>query len=215
MSQFFISGIGTDVGKTFVTSALLHQAPQYRAIKPILSGYEAVSGSDAGELLEAMRQMPSEAAGAAISPFRFKAPLSPHLAAAKEGKQISPKALLSYCHQEIKKHPDLLIEGAGGLMVPITPDWLMIDWMRELKLPVILVASSYLGAINHTLLSLQALEKADLKLHALVISQSEQCAGLEDTIQSIAPFMPKGASVISVPRISGWRDAPNLLSLLA
>jgi dethiobiotin synthetase len=215
MSQFFISGIGTDVGKTFVTCALLNQEPSYKSIKPILSGYDCVAGSDAGELLQAMDETPSESAAQSISPFRFKAPLSPHFAAAKEGKVIDKEKLLNYCNKSINTKKNLLIEGAGGLMVPITPDWLMIDWMRALGLPVILVGASYLGAINHTLLSLQALEKSELNLHALIISQSENCAGLTDTAQSIAPFMPIGAALISVPRISSWRDAPNLLSLLA
>jgi dethiobiotin synthetase len=215
MSQYFVSGIGTDVGKTFCSCALLHAHPHLRAIKPVLSGFEddKAEASDAGQLLSAMNQAVTPSHLNSISPYRFKAPLSPHLAAKKEGSAIDEKALLAFCKQQMTLHKNLLIEGVGGLMVPITDEWLVLDWMKALRLPTILVSASYLGAINHTLLSLQVLKSAKLPLKALIISQSEGCVGLQDTAESIRPFMPKGAALLTLPRQSSWKAASELLPL--
>lgn len=215
--QFFVTGIGTGVGKSFCTAAMLHQAPHFRAVKPVMSGYDASqpSESDAGELLAAMRQPISEGAIHAISPYRFAAPLSPHLAAEKEGKTIAPEALIDWCLARMREQPHLLIEGVGGLMVPLNGRWRVLEWMCALNLPVIVIAGSYLGAINHTLLTLDALDRAGLPLHALLLSQSEECAGLEESLASITPYLPKNTRIGSIKRIKHWKDAPDLLPLLA
>jgi dethiobiotin synthetase len=215
MTQFFISAIGTEVGKTFCTAAMLHQSSSYRAIKPVISGYERAASSDAGELLRAMGLPVNQENAEAISPFRFKAPLSPHLAAAKENKVIDKDVLEAFCREQCRSHSRLLIEGVGGLMVPITADYLVIDWMKALDLPVILVAGTYLGAINHTLLSLKALEYAGLNLHALLVNQSAQCAGITDFCSTLEPHLPKKAHLIAVPRVNSWQNAPDLLPLLS
>ena len=216
MAQYFITGIGTGVGKTLVTASLLHQAPHYRAVKPVLSGYEEDS-ADESDAAVLQRAMPTDVTLSAISPWRFTAPLSPHLAAEKEGKAIEPEELLSWCREQIAVHPDLLIEGVGGLMVPVTPTWLVRDWIQALGLPVILVSASYLGAINHTLLTLRALSEAAIDVQAIIVSESAQDdAGLQDTVDSIAPFA-KGIPIAAVPRIhtqTPWKDAPDLLSLV-
>lgn len=215
MSQFFVTAIGTDVGKTFCAAALLHQAPHFRAIKPVMSGYEKPEGSDAGQLLEAMGKPLSDSSVAAISPFRFRAPLSPHVAAQQEQTEISPQKLLDYCRSQLQSSPHLLIEGVGGIMVPLRADYLVKDWMCELGLPVILVTGSYLGAINHTLLCLEVLARMALPLRGVVVSQSDQCAGFEAMQQSIAPYLPPSAILMSLPRLASWKDAPNLLPLLS
>lgn len=215
MSQYFISGTGTGVGKTFAAAAMLHQARHYRAIKPVVSGYDGVAGSDVETLLLAMSKPVNEAEAKAISPFRFAAPLSPHLAAVRENRTIEPEKLLRFCREQMAAQSDLLIEGVGGLMVPITPQWLVLDWIQALDLPVILVAGSYLGAINHALLSIRMMEMSGLELRGVIISQSEECAGLDETASTIAVHLPKNAALISVPRISSWKQAPDLLSFFA
>lgn len=222
--QYVITGIGTGVGKTLVSAALCHQSPGLRAIKPVLSGFDpaAPQAGDAGQLLAAMGEPCSEAALDAVSPWRFAAPLSPHLAAAREGRVIDPVELTAFCQRALSQQPRLLIEGVGGLMVPLRPDWLVLDWLETLRLPVVLVGASYLGAINHTLLSLSALRAHGLRLHALIISQSEAacCAGAEDTASSIRPFLPEGAQMLCLPRVpdrpaqEAWKAAPDLLSLM-
>ena len=222
MAHYFVTGIGTEVGKTFSTCALLHQNPHYQAIKPVLSGYDAAEpeASDAGALLVAMGETRSQENLNNVSPWRFKAPLSPHLAAQKENTAIDTEALLAFCRKQMDENPDLLIEGVGDLMAPITPQWLVLDWIKALNLPVILVASSYLGAINHTLLSLEALKSADICVQAVLLSQCEpeNDAGMEDTAQSIRPFMAADIPLLTLPRVqaadSSWKQAPSLLSVL-
>ncbi len=214
MAHYFVTGTGTEVGKTFATCALLEQNASYRAIKPVLSGYEP-NNNDAAQIMAAQRAgMLDE-----IAPWRFAAPVSPHLAAAQEKREISPKALVTFCQEQMRAQPNLLIEAVGGLMVPITPRWLVIDWMKALNIPVVLVSSSYLGAINHTLLSLEVLNASGLPVQAVIINQAGEDvdAGLEETAQAIAPFLEKEVPLVRSPRVQGadspWKNAAQLLSL--
>lgn len=217
MTAIFITAIGTNVGKTFFTAALTHQLrmqnKSVRALKPIISGYEndhhAVS--DTGILMQASGETNVDE----VSPWRYSAPLSPHLAAAMEHRPIDPFDVIKWCQQRISKDGVTLIEGVGGIMVPLTPDYTVLDWMCALNVPVVLVAGTYLGAINHTLLSIEQLKRYGLVIHAVIISQSaEQDCGLEATKQSIAPWVPVHTPVIELARISSWQSAPNLLSLV-
>lgn len=220
MSAYFITGIGTGVGKTLITAGLAHQSRlagrEVRTLKPIITGYAGEHDPDSSILMQASGQGDLDA----VSPWRFDAPLSPHLAAAKEGRDILPFDLLRFCQQNPQPDSLTLIEGVGGIMVPITPDYLVLDWMKALGLPVVLVSSSYLGAINHTLLTVKTLLAEGLLLQAVVVSQSEaSCdAGLADTRASIAAFLPAAVPVMTVPRVGGtdtpWQSLPNLLSLI-
>lgn len=224
MSQnYFITAIGTGVGKTLLTATLAYQlrnsGQQVRALKPIISGF-ASGPCDSTHLLEAQGVEVSDAAIAAISPWRFAAPLSPHLAAAQEGRSIDTLQLIDWCRTQSQTNTTTLIEGVGGIMVPLTEGYLLLDWMEQLSWPVILVASNYLGAINHTLLSLQALHQRDLVLHAVVISECpESNVSLQDTADSIEAFMPTSVPIYRFPWVQGgdnaWKNAPNLLSVLA
>lgn len=219
--QFFITGIGTEVGKTFVAARLLQHYPFYRAIKPVMSGFDPcdTEACDAGQLLQAMGQEVTPKALDAVSPFRFSAPLSPHLAAAREGGAIATDELLQFCRDAMARHNQLYIEGVGGVMVPITPEWLVLDWMQALALPVILVSSSYLGAINHSLLSVEQIRRAGLSLHAVIISESEpdKDAGLQDTAEAVQPFLPESCALITLRREQDAQSAGHnrqaLLSL--
>ncbi len=144
--RFIVSGTDTDIGKT-VFSAALAGALGARYWKPVQAG----SPSDSDTV--------AELSGVEIVPeaYRLKLAASPHQAAAQEGIAIDPDAL----------HPPdgpVVIEGAGGLMVPLTPHTLFIDVFARWKLPLILVARTQLGTINHTLLSLEAIRKRDIPL---------------------------------------------------
>lgn len=225
MSGYFIAAIGTGVGKTFVTCALAHQLQiagrAVRALKPVISGFDVAhpENSDTGQLLLAQRMEVSPQNIEKISPWRFAAPLSPHLAAAYEGKLIAPAELETWCRAQMHDSSTTLIEGAGGLMVPLAPDYLLIDWAAALGLPVVLVASNYLGAINHTLLSVEALRARAIPLQAVVISQAPETeTSLEDTAEAIAAFVPKDTRIHTLARQKstdcGWKHAPDLLSLL-
>jgi dethiobiotin synthetase len=158
--RFFITGTDTGVGKT-VVSALLCAALDAIYWKPIQTG--AREGTDRrtverlGELSRA-KLLPET--------YRFSPPVSPHLAAQKAGVTIELKTIQM---PEIGVKENLIIEGAGGALVPINETQLMTDLMRHLKLPVLLVARTALGTINHTLLSLAALRSARLNVRGVIM----------------------------------------------
>ncbi|MDE2239863.1 MAG: dethiobiotin synthase, partial [Rhodospirillales bacterium] len=147
MKSYFVTATGTDTGKTFCTAGLVRANPPLRAIKPLLSGYEAGEVSDSSLLLAAMGREVTEQNIAAITPWRYKAPLSPDMAAAREGQSIDYTALLGFCRVELAKGPTL-IEGAGGAAVPLTEAKMTADWIADLDLPVLLVSGTYLGSIS-------------------------------------------------------------------
>lgn len=225
MSQYFITGIHTGIGKTLVTAALAYQLTQagqpVRAIKPILSGYHVPdpSADDSAVLLEASGYPVTQEQIAAITPWRFAAPVSPHLAAKAEGRTIDFNELQAFCKQHIKSGQTTLIEGVGGLLVPINEEAMILDLIMALESKVILVASSYLGAINHTLLTLHALAMAMIEPAAIIVSQAAQDdAGLENAVDAIVHYGRPACPVVPLPRISStdkpWKNAPNLLSLV-
>ncbi len=153
MTRFVISGTDTGIGKT-IFSAALTQALGATYWKPVQSGLEEID-SDAVRALT----------GAPILPeaYRLTEPLSPHRSAELDGVRIDPARLAL---------PDIdgpfVIEGAGGLLVPLTRDRLYVDQMAEWDLPVILCARTGLGTINHSLLSIEALVRRGIVLHGLV-----------------------------------------------
>ena len=158
--MYFVTGTDTDVGKTVAAAWLmLHTGAAYW--KPVQSGLADGPGDT-----ETVRRLTGADAGRFHAPvYELVAPLSPHEAAAREGVTIDP-ARLTLPPQD----PPPIVEGAGGLMVPLSGDFLMIDLIARLGLPVVLVCRSALGTINHTLLSLEALHRRDLPIAGLIIS---------------------------------------------
>lgn len=159
-SRFVITGIDTDAGKT-VVSALLCAALEAAYWKPVQAGVEP--STDALSVAKM-----AELAPELILPeaFRLKMPASPHAAAAAEGIHISLDDL-----QVPEWDGPLVIEGAGGLMVPINEDELFLDLFRQWQLPVILVARTYLGSINHTLLSAEVLRQHGVPVMGLIFNE--------------------------------------------
>jgi dethiobiotin synthetase len=166
VKRYFITGTDTDCGKTFITRQLLDSYPNSMALKPIASGCIEREGTLVSEDALILQQ------GSALSldeinPWRFELPVSPHIAAARVGCDISIQALADYClnfHKEGLEH--LLIEGAGGLMVPLNSQETWIDFLKLTQIPVLLVVGMRLGCINHALLTAHA-----LKTHSI------QCLG--------------------------------------
>ena len=154
-----ICGTDTDVGKT-VVSALVVQGLGATYWKPVQSGLEG--GSDSGRL-QALLQLP----GTRLLPeaYRLQTPVSPHWAAELEGITIDPARLALPAVAGA-----LVVETAGGLLVPLRRDWLQIDQLAAWGLPVLLVARSGLGTLNHTLLSVQALRQRSIPLLGLVLN---------------------------------------------
>ncbi len=211
MTALFVTATGTDIGKTFVTAGLIRALTRagrtVDAAKPVISGFsmETVAASDTGALLAAMGRTLSADEIGGISPWRFTAPLSPDMAAEAEGKAIDFDAVVADSRRRIAATADvLLIEGVGGIMVPLDDRRTVLDWMETLALPVLLVAGSYLGTISHTLSAVDVLTRRGLKIAALVVSETEgSTVGMEPTIATLRRFVPADIDILALPRLNG------------
>ncbi|HVB59345.1 MAG TPA: dethiobiotin synthase [Candidatus Acidoferrales bacterium] len=188
-SRFFITGTDTGVGKT-VVSALLCAALDAVYWKPIQTGTREGTDRSTVRLLV---QLPL--ARTRPESYRFSPPVSPHLAARRAGVRIE---LRKIAIPKVATTESLIAEGAGGVLVPINEKQLMRDLMKHLKLPVLLIARSSLGTINHTLLSLAALRSARLPVQGVIMvgkPNSENRKAIEHygAVQVIGtvPILPK------------------------
>ena len=208
MDKFFITATGTNIGKTFVTTTLCRQlieaGKKVVALKPVISGYNPDDlQNDTALILESCDLPITQENIEKISPWRFVAPLSPNMAAEKEEKKIDFDELISFCKNQGKTSADiLLIEGVGGVCVPLNDKYTVFDWMVALPdYKIILVAGSYLGSISHTLTAVQALTARNLKLHALIVSESENSSvSLAETVKTLEKFVPESVAVNSITR---------------
>lgn len=221
MKTLFITATGTEIGKTVVTTTLAWQArqrgEQVRVLKPVISGFDkdTYDESDTAQILRSLETEETEAAIDAISPWRFKAPLAPDMAAAREGTTLDFEPMVEFC-REAESGPEglLLIEGVGGLMVPLTETETVLDWIKALACPSVMVAGSYLGTISHTLTAMETAEKHGLDIAAIVISESEDSpVPISETANAIGRFL-SGVPILELPRLAPgcapWQEAPDL-----
>lgn len=194
----FVAGTGTDVGKTVVTASLLRAlrglGVAVQAVKPVQTGFPANQDDslcgDAAIYAKAMADFNDGIGLATAATLHcFSLPASPHFAAAREGKFLNASSLASDIHEHwdrlSPKVEMLLLEAAGGLLAPLNENETMLDLMVAVGAPVILVARNELGALNHVLLSLSAIERAGLKLKEMVIGAPPSALPLssEEAIQ--------------------------------
>lgn len=170
----FVTGTGTGVGKTVlaaaVCAALAARGERVAALKPAATGLDEPPGDWAPdhELLAAAAsagQGPDE-----VAPYRFGPPLSPHFAAELAGDRIEPARVLEAARTAGGDSNALVVEGVGGLMVPLTPGYLVRDLAVELGLPVVIAARTGLGTINHCLLTIDAARAAGLHVAGVVMT---------------------------------------------
>ena len=162
MSRIFVSGIGTDVGKTIV-SAILTEAMKADYWKPVQTGSEELRDT------EVVRALVSNKKSRFLNEaYAFKAPLSPHIASIMEGVNIDLKKII------IPDSNTLIIEGAGGLMVPINETYTYLDLIKKLEVPLVFVIRHYLGSINHSLLSLRLIKDSGIKLKGIVFNGDDR-----------------------------------------
>jgi dethiobiotin synthetase len=210
MTAYFVTSTGTDIGKTFVTAGLIRYlrgaGQPINALKPVVSGYDSsvVETSDPAVLLGALGRQVSADEIATSAPWRFRAPLSPDMAAAREGRSVDFDQLIAFSRAAIEASNGMLfIEGVGGIMVPLDGKRTVLDWMAALDIPLLLVVGGYLGAISHTLTALDVIAQRHLKIAAIVVSESERgTVELDDTVESIARFS-NGVEVVGLPRLPG------------
>ena len=223
MQGLFITGTGTGVGKTIVSAALLAamaaEGQPVRAYKPVVTGLEDPSEIAARgawpadhELLGAMAGMRPEE----VAPLRYGPAVSPHLAAQLAGERIDPARLIaaasligageSSAAGEATRAPGSLIaEGVGGLLTPLSDDYTVCDLAVALGLPVLIAASSGLGTINHTLLTLHVARAAGLRVRAVVLTPWPPAASTmersnRETIGRIGEVQVAGLRLVEAPR---------------
>lgn len=215
MSGYFIAATGTGVGKTFATCALLHAArcnsQNMIAYKPVISGWNDGPQTDTAQIIAAGGHTQTVEA---VSPWRLQAPLSPHMAATKEGVTLSLADIVAHTHSVCEAGRITLIEAVGGVAVPLDHEYTTLDWMRAAGLPVILVAGSYLGSISHTLTAIMALQQAGITLHALIMNETENSeVTFADAKEGLKPFVGTIPLQIFQPRVSSYTKALAIHSL--
>ena len=205
MSGVFITAAGTGLGKTYVAAglvrALRRAGRRVAALKPVVSGFDPdmAAMSDPGVLLEALGRKVTPETVAEIAPWRFRAPLSPDMAARLEGRTVDVDVLVGFC-REVLAGADgvVVVEGVGGVMVPLQERRTVLDWMAALDLPGVLVSGSYLGAISHTLCALEVLQRRGVAVAAVVVSETEgSSVGLAETVATLSRF---AGLVMALPR---------------
>jgi dethiobiotin synthetase len=217
----FITGTGTDVGKTFVAASLIRyfraRGQPVNAIKPLVSGFDPAepSGSDPAVLIEALGREVKPEELSRVSPWRFRAPLSPDMAARIENRAIDFQAVIDFCRAAIAGSDGaVLIEGIGGIMVPLDARHTVLDLIIALNEPLILVAGSYLGTLSHVLSAQDVILRHALELRAIVVSESDGAPPpLDATLATLANFTH--APLLGLRRQGPARQADEILKHLA
>ncbi|EKU36746.1 MULTISPECIES: dethiobiotin synthase [Acinetobacter] len=175
---YFVSGIDTDIGKTYATGVLAKLWTE-QGKKVITQKLIQTGNVDISEDIEKHREIMGqgwfqEDHDKLTMPEIFSYPASPHLATRLDNREIDFQKIENATQTLAERFEIVLLEGAGGLMVPLTTSLLTIDYIAQHQFPVILVTSGRLGSINHTLLSLEALKSRGLKLQALVYNLKDE-----------------------------------------
>jgi dethiobiotin synthetase len=167
----FVTGTGTEVGKTVVAAVIARtlaaEGRRVAVFKPAVTGLDEGVETDHALLRRASGSGQSDAE---IAPYRYGPPASPHLAAVLAGEEIDPERLRQAAAAAAAGADAIVCEGVGGLLVPLSPGYLVRDLAADLGYPVIVVAGPGLGTINHTLLTLESARAAGLQVAAVVFT---------------------------------------------
>jgi dethiobiotin synthetase len=222
MNGFFITGTDTGVGKTLIAGAIARALKLQGRRVGVMKPFESGCRRDGDSLLPAdalfLRSMSgSQDDLALICPHVFERPLAPGVAARLEQVSISLEKVQEIYNRLSAQHDIMLVEGAGGLMVPVSEEQLIIDVVRLLQLPLIIVARSSLGTINHTLLTVRTAQHAGIRVCGIILNKvSPEPDDAEDTNpEVIRKFsnVPLLGHVPYVPEVK--RANPDFLTSLA
>jgi dethiobiotin synthetase len=220
--RFFVTSTGTGIGKSFITAALVRQAKAMDrgvgAHKPIITGFDSAgSDNDAALLLRSLDMSVTPENIERMSPWRFTAPLAPSMAARIDERSIDFGALVVHTRGVAIAEDVVVVEGVGGVMVPLTDKHTVLDWIEEVEMPVLLVAGSYLGSLSHTLTALGVLQQRQIPIHAVIVNESENAAvSLNDTVSELSRWTR--LPIVAVKRRAsqdGWQDVKELRGLLS
>jgi dethiobiotin synthetase len=170
----FVTGTGTEVGKTIVAAAIARtraaSGERVAVFKPAVSGLDELANGEEADHELLRRAAGSDQSDEEVAPYRFGPAVSPHLAAEMEGMVIDAGRLVADALAAAEGADVLISEGVGGLLVPLVGDYLVRDFAQELGLPLIVAAHPGLGTINHTLLTLEAARAVGLDVVAVVLT---------------------------------------------
>ena len=209
MSVLFISGIDTDIGKTYATGmiakALMQQGVNVITQKLVQTG--VAMNANTGEMGIAddilthrqLMNLPLQPCDLNFTtcPYRYEKPASPHLSAKLAGQTLNPELITKATQQLQQSYDVVLLEGAGGLLVPITEQLLTLDYIAAQGYPIVLVTSGRLGSINHTWLSLEAIKFRGLEVHSVIYNHIHDNAAQTDaeiansTIEFLQNYLAK------------------------
>jgi dethiobiotin synthetase len=213
MRGWFVTGTDTGVGKTVLTAAIVaalrDEGLAVRAFKPVITGLEEAIDPD----WPPDHELLARAAGCGADEAAlvgFGPPVSPHLAAERAGVQLRPTELAESMLTRTGSDAVLLVEGVGGLAVPLSWDHDVRDLARELALPLLVASRPGLGTINHTLLTLEAARAADLDVEAVVLTPWPEEPGAIERSNRETIGRLSGVEVWTLPRIE--RAEPELLA---
>ncbi len=200
----FITGTDTGVGKTYIAAGiaagLRRLGVDVGVMKPAETGCRTRKGRLVPE--DALKLMKAAGAGDPldlVNPYRFKKPLAPSLAARFERKSIDPSNIKTAFKKLSRTHDFLIIEGAGGILVPLRHDYTYLDLARAFRLPVIIVARPGLGTINHTLLTISALQYGGIAVLGIVVNYARDTRrGLAETMSPSVIEEISGIPVLDV-----------------
>ena len=189
--SIFITATDTNVGKTMVSGLLL----KFLLDRSIKAGYQKWASTGDSEnpadLLSCMQTAGINLDPAALDlqvPYRFEFPASPHLSAELENRKIDPEIIVSAYHTMVSSHEILIVEGVGGLLVPLTRDLLLADLLARLEIPTIIVTRSGLGTLSHTLLTIEALRSRKIPILGVIFTdgKNDNETLVADNVKTIA-----------------------------
>ncbi|MBU0675060.1 MAG: dethiobiotin synthase [Proteobacteria bacterium] len=213
----FVTATGTDVGKTLVCGLLLRtllQAGVRACYQKWVSTGDAARAADLDTVQELTGTTDTTLPLDLQVPYRFALPASPHLAAEQEGIKIDPTRLIDTTRELTSRYDFVIVEGAGGVMVPLTRDLLLADLLAELRPPTLIVAKSGLGTINHTLLTIEALKSRNIPILGLIFSDGpnpEDERLIPDNMATITAL----SKIKVFGRLSSSPDPSTLISTFA
>ncbi len=203
--SLFVSGTGTDVGKTLVTAALAWQLGKpWRALKPLASGVVPQDTNSDPSILARAQKLPV----ADICLHALRAPVAPDRAAEMEGVILLWQEIVDFCEGE-----KILVEGAGGLYSPLTATHTNADLARALDIPVLLVAHTMLGTLSQVIATLRAAEADGLHVCGIVLSQRMgQAAPIKvaESLRALRPAAPPFFLLSHLPGTDAWMRVPDM-----